>query len=371
MSPELYDPAAHEPLTDSPWDEDAVQQHVDAIVADAESALRDGGWPNHPLDDAVPGEPLPETLSCLYLGAAGMIWALHALGSRLDLATLASGALERYRAHPDLGESVPALWVGESGVLLVARVVGAPADDERLRTLIRENVRNQTWELMWGSPGTILAARFAGFEAEWRNGCDVLVEQWDEESGLWTQDLYGSVVRYLGPAHGFAGNVQALRGRLPDDELRARIGPTLERLAVVDGELVNWPPIEGGELIRLQWCHGAPGLVATLGDLMPADLLVGGAELTWRAGPLVKGPGLCHGTAGNGYALLRAHAVTGDDLWLDRARCFAMHALEQVERMRATHGRGRYTLFTGDVGAALFARSCVVADARFPTLDVW
>jgi DUF1680 family protein len=67
---------------------------------------------------------------------------------------------------------------------------------------------------------------------------------------------------------------------------------------------------------------------------MPPDLLLGGAELTWHAGPLAKGAGLCHGTAGNGYALLRAYEVTGDEAWLDRARRFAMHALEQVERAR-------------------------------------
>jgi hypothetical protein len=104
---------------------------------------------------------------------------------------------------------------------------------------------------------------------------------------------------------------------------------------------------------------------------MPVDLLVQGAELTWRAGPLAKGPGLCHGTAGNGYAFLRTYAVTGDDVWLERAKRFAVHALEQVERRRAEVGRGRYTLFTGDVGAALFARSCLDADPRFPTLDIW
>src|SRR5205823_649161 len=90
-----------------------------------------------------------------------------------------------------------------------------------------------------------------------------------------------------------------------------------------------------------------------------------------RAGPLAKGPGLCHGTAGNGYALLKAYAVTGDELWLERARRFATHALEQVERGRAASGFARYSLFTGDLGAALFARSCVAADARFPTMDVW
>jgi hypothetical protein len=370
-APVIYDATAHEPLTATAWDEEAVRAQIDAIVADAENALRDGGWPNHPLDDDVPGEPLPETVWCLYLGAAGMIWALHRLASNLDLASLAGRAIEGYRAHPDLGENVPALWVGESGLLVVAKLVGGAFDQERLRARIRENVRNETWELMWGSPGTILAARAARLDDEWAESCEVLAEQWDLESGLWTQHLYGDVVRYLGPAHGFAGNVQALRRALPDDELRARVTSTLERLAVVEDGAANWPPAEGAELTRLQWCHGAPGIVTTLGDLMPIDLMRSGAELTWRAGPLRKGPGLCHGTAGNGYALLRAHALTGDGVWLDRARRFAVHALEQVERARREYGRGRYSLFTGDVGAALFARSCIDGDPSFPTMDVW
>jgi len=135
---------------------------------------------------------------------------------------------------------------------------------------------------------------------------------------------------------------------------------------------VNWLPVADAEqLDRVQWCHGAPGIVATLGDLMPRDLLLAGAELTWQAGPLAKGPGLCHGTAGNGYAFLKTYAVTGDEIWLERARRFAVHALEQVERERSALGRGRYTLFTGDVGAALLARSCLDVDPRFPTMDVW
>jgi hypothetical protein len=112
--------------------------------------------------------------------------------------------------------------------------------------------------------------------------------------------------------------------------------------------------------------------VTTLGDLMPVDLLLAGAKLTWRAGRLAKGPGLCHGTAGNGYAFLTAFAVTGDERWLERAKRFAVHAFEQVERERLVVGRGRcYALFTGDIGAALFAQSCLEADPRCPTMDVW
>jgi hypothetical protein len=366
----VYEVSAHEPLTETPWDPARAEEEIAAIVADAETSLAGAAWPNHPLDD---DGDLHDGMATIYLGSAGMIWALHRLGSSLDLAALADDALRRYRDRPDFDDGGPGVWLGETGIELVARIVGAArADDERLRELVVENERNPTWELFWGSPGTIVAAREAGLEEEWRRSAAILVEEWERGGGIWTQEIRGNRRRFLGPAHGFVGNVHALRGYLDDDELRSRVEPVLREHAVADGPLVNWPPVVGAEkLDRVQWCHGAPGVVATVGDLLPADLLLGGAELTWRAGPLAKGPGLCHGTAGNGYALLRVHAVTGDDLWLDRARRFAMHALEQVGQTRETNGRGRFTLFTGDVGAALFARSCLDADPRFPTLDVW
>src|SRR4029079_9062120 len=127
---------------------------------------------------------------------------------------------------------------------------------------------------------------------------------------------------------------------------------------------------------RTQWCHGAPGVVASLGSLSPGndaltELLLAGGELPWRAGPLRKGANLCHATAGNGYAFLKLFARTGDELWLHRARAFGMHAIEQVERVTAAHGRGRHTLWTGDPGTASSLARCLAADAAFPTLDVW
>ncbi len=114
----------------------------------------------------------------------------------------------------------------------------------------------------------------------------------------------------------------------------------------------------------MQWCHGAPGIVIAASAYLPEELLLAGAELTWQAGGHGKGPGLCHGTAGNGYALLKAFERTGDERWLDRARRFAMHALAQVERQR-------HSLFTGDVGVALYAADCLDARAAFPILDGW
>jgi hypothetical protein len=383
----LFDPASHEPLLETPWSESRAQAAIGAIAADAESTFDEQAlWPAHALDDEVTSA---EALA-LYLGASGVIWALDELERRGAVELRRNWAPTAVALHGrfvggSLGDPTPSLFGGESGILLVAhRLAPSPLQEERLLACIRANVANPFWELMWGSPGTMLAAQVmherTGEEpwAEaWRESADRLWEEWRDE--LWVQNLYGKVVRVLGPAHGFVGNIFALaRGGLLDEERRTE----LERRAVAvaarhaqreDG-LAQWPPsLEPGR-IRTQWCHGAPGIVASLAAIEPCneqltELLIAGGELTWRAGPLAKGPGLCHGTAGNGYAFLKLFERTGDELWLDRARAFAMHAAAQVERMRNTHGRGRYTLWTGDLGTALYLRSCIEADAAMPTID--
>ena len=147
-----------------------------------------------------------------------------------------------------------------------------------------------------------------------------------------------------------------------------------------DGTCINWEPIHdpSGTLpskLLVQDCHGAPGIVCRLAGAPRSAawdaLLLGAGELTWSAGPLEKGVGLCHGTAGNGYALLKLWQRTGDTVWLDRARAFAMHAIEQVQRFAERSGQTRHSLWTGDIGVALFAWACIEGDARYPTLDVF
>jgi lantibiotic modifying enzyme len=126
----------------------------------------------------------------------------------------------------------------------------------------------------------------------------------------------------------------------------------------------------------MQWCHGAPGIVTALADFPPGRsaavdaMLVAAGHAIWQAGPLAKGYGLCHGTAGNGYAFLKLYRRTGDAIWLARARSFAVHALDQRERMRQQHGRGRYTLWTGDAGLAVYLWHCIAGVAELPALDM-
>ena len=388
----LYRPEAHEPLTDEPWRDGRVREAIRAVVEDADAAFDpDALWPAHEWDAWK--TPLP--LTSLYVGAAGVIWALDALRRRgfaeprLDRAAAARRALGAWRAEPGLmrDEELPTtaaagLLSGESGVLAVAwRLTGDGALAEDLLRRVRENVASEAEDLMWGTPGTLLAARamheWTGdgpWADAWRESADALWSRRDAD-GLWTQRLYGQTFRGLGTAHGAVGNVLAfLRGgELLEPARRERLeretAAMLARTAVAEDGLANWPD-EVGEALdgRLQWCAGAPGVVVAAAEYLDEDLVLAGAELVWRAGPVgpEKGVGLCHGVASGGYALLKAFDRTGDELWLERARRFAVHALG-----RAAAGEGRYSLWTGDVGAALLAADCLDARARYPVVDGW
>jgi hypothetical protein len=212
----------------------------------------------------------------------------------------------------------------------------------------------------------MLVARELGLEELWEESAAWLEGRRDED-GTWEQHLYGEKRRFLGPAHGWAGCELALGNG-------TGVAETARRFAVVEDGFANWPPLAGSDLvsanrdgsIRTQWCHGAPGMVATLVGFLDEDLALAGGELTWRAGPLVKGANLCHGTAGNGYAFLALFGRTGDEVWLARARAFAMHALVQVERARSTYGQGRHSLWTGDPGTALYLADCLDGTRDLP-----
>jgi lantibiotic modifying enzyme len=379
----LYDPEMHEPLLEETWSPTAIQAAIREMAADAEAAF-DDGWPSHPLDSDE-----PERFRTVYLGGAGVIRSLDELQRRglVELRRDYVPYLERDYV-PDFPEydHERSLLMGETGIRVVLQRLSPSASNaDRLAELIAANARDERRELMWGSPGTMLAAaalrRMTGerrWDELWGESAAWLDGEWDARSGVWTQELYGSTSRYLGPAHGFAGCMLALAADPTAAGVDARAAAVTRRYAVEDGGLANWPALADAGLrasrdgrIRVQWCHGAPGIVASLASLAPDDpehdrLLRAGGELVWRAGPLAKGANLCHGTAGNGYAFLALLERTGDELWLERARAFAMHAAAQVSRERAAHGRGRFTLWTGDPGTALYLSDCLAGEGGLP-----
>jgi lantibiotic modifying enzyme len=395
---ELYRPEAFEPLTQTRWSGERVRRAIREIVADTDAAFRGPKlfWKAEAWDKWQATSPMKN----LYVGTAGVLWALDELRRRghadstLDLADLAVRNVELFRARPDIGSwaKVPGppesgFMTGESGILLVAyRLAPSPELADDLLARVRANVDNGAEEVMWGAPGTLIAARLMHDwtrEQRWRDAAketaDALWRRRDDD-GLWVQRLYGQEIRALTPPHGLVGNVQALRPVV--DARRRRTleresAAVLARTAVIEDGLANWPPRDRPELpgpdgqIRVQWCAGAPGIVVGATDYLDEELLLAGAELAWHTGPknLDKGASICHGTAGNGYAFLKVFARTGDERWLGRARRFAVHALEQVERLRKARGGGRYSLWTGDLGVALYAADCLDERAAYPFFD--
>jgi hypothetical protein len=395
----LYEPQRFEPLTDAPWDEEGVRTAIRAIVADADEAFDpDALWPADEWD----AWQTPTPLTSLYVGAAGMLWAIDAIvrrglaQTRIDLAAAARRALELWGATPGLmaGVELPeparaGLLAGETGLLAVAwRLAPDRAVADVLHDRVGENVDNADTGIMWGSPGTMLIANaFHDWTGEprwveaWRDSASRLLAR-RRDDGLWEQRLYGERFLGLGAVYGLVGNVLALLrgpGSIEVRSLPAETAAVLHDTAVIEDGLVNWPSAAGGRLrgtdgeLRLQWCCGAPGVVSTAGAYMDEGLLDAASETIWRAGAHgdEKGSSICHGTAGNGYALLAAFERTRDERWLARARRFAVHALEQAARARRRRGRGRYSLWTGDVGVALFASDCLTGAKRYPILDAW
>merc|ERR1712224_1065043 len=96
------------------------------------------------------------------------------------------------------------------------------------------------------------------------------------------------------------------------------------------------------------------GAHEVLGEPRWLQVAVEAGETVWRYGLLKKGPGICHGMAGNGYALLALYRATGDTRWLCRAQHFAATMFRpEVERECRTPDHP-FSLFEGLAGTACF-----------------
>lgn len=393
----LYDANRHLTLHGVRWDADLARAAIARIVAETRAAVSGRGtWPVH-FQDAPEGSP---SRKGLYFGSAGVIWALdalvgsgHAPPGDTFAEYLPQNLAGNEKTHRKRDFETCSYFMGQAGILLcMYRTAPSAQTADALAAVIADNTEGPSLELMWGAPGTMIAAlamHAATGEPRWadlfRSGAAALERSYVPDPAIggariWTQDLYGHQLRHYGLVHGFAGNAFALiAGRhllAPEDWTRwsPRLAETLAATVVRDGPLATWyagvgPKPRPDRPMLVQACHGPPGMVVGLAGLdQPIDeLLIAGGELTWEAGPLEKGPGLCHGTVGNGYAFLKLHARTGDPRWLDRARAFAMHAIAQSDTQA---GGRRFTLWTGDLGVAIYLADCIDGVARFPTLDV-
>ena len=394
----IYEPAEHEALTDTVFDRDRAQAFIVDTVRTIDNIYDpNDAWPLHPEDDY--GEGKGSTNLGIYYGAAGTMWGLTRLAERYEV-TLRNdyeGAidecLERYQRYPE-DSRVPSYWMGSAGIAFVKYLLtNDPGALELCVFAAESNSGNPTREFMWGSPGTVFPALLLRerdadprFDTLIRSVQNELWETWEPENPggglLWLQDMYGKRRRYIGAGHGAMTNLSVFARAidLVDAARRgtfaSRLRAMLERYAISEGDAVNWYSLgQPFEQTRMQWCHGAAGVITSLATLDQADdavedLLRRGGNGVWQAGPLRKGPTLCHGTAGNGFALLQIGRRTGDDEWLERARRFAMHAIQQVYQWRSEFGMPSASLWTGDLGVAVFVDAVLRNDPRMLSHDM-
>ncbi|WP_315831064.1 LanC-like protein [Bradyrhizobium prioriisuperbiae] len=391
----------HRPLVHEAWSEGAVRSAIEEIADDAIAHFDpDRFWPAHPSDDSAgDGDP------SFYKGAAGVIWALDylhrvgAVSAAADFRPVLPRLMERtivdFKASSSADyEKHGSLLRGDMGAALLAMRL-APTSDVADLVFRRAEDNNElpVRELMWGLPGSMIAAihmtEMTG-EARWRGLFEtqaalLLADLEDTPQGpLWTQDLYGERDRWLGPVHGFAGNaIPLLRGwEWLTPQQQAHVAEFVPKALAANAWESDLGTTWGARSKRAapprmcQHCHGAPGMVTTFADAPFADpdfdaLLLDAGRFSWAAGPLTKGANLCHGTGGNGYAFLRLYRRTHDPIWLDRARQFAMTAIVQYRGAQLAAGRGRYSLWTGDIGLAIYLWDCITGEPRFPTVDVF
>lgn len=122
------------------------------------------------------------------------------------------------------------------------------------------------------------------------------------------------------------------------------------------GDGQAWWPLGGHNVdVWTGWCHGSSGYVLLwtyaqrfFADQELAPLAVMAGEHAWAQRPADTGH-LCCGSAGQGYAFLALHRLTGDGAYVDRARQRLDHAVGFV----GTRAMSPDSLYKGDLGVAL------------------
>ncbi|KAJ2948575.1 hypothetical protein O0L34_g7828 [Tuta absoluta] len=192
---------------------------------------------------------------------------------------------------------------------------------------------------------------------------------------------------YLGAAHGISFILQILMsvpGYLEYNKAAdVDIKSTAHFIASLQTDEGNWPccmeEIGLSDHKLVHWCHGAPGVVYLMAkaylvfkDQSFLEACVRAGEIVWRKGLLRKGPGLCHGVAGNGYVFLLLYRLTGDDKHLFRAKKFA-DFLSSDDFLRDSRlPDNPESLFEGTAGTVCYLSDILTPEkAEFPFMDVF
>lgn len=196
---------------------------------------------------------------------------------------------------------------------------------------------------------------------------------------------------YLGAAHGLSTILQmiiSVPGFLQNDSKAEKdVRTSIDYLLNLQTASGNFPCAtdelgrrarsESEELVH--WCHGAPGVVYLMAkaylhwrDDKYLQSCIKCGDIVWTKGLLKKGPGICHGVAGNAYVFLLLYRLTGDRKYLHRAETFARFIFTPEFEKGARTPDNPYSLYEGLAGTACFLADITRPDeAAFPFLDVF
>jgi hypothetical protein len=163
----MIEQARHVPLRAAPWSASDAVAAIEEIVADGlEHFNAERFWPAHPLDGIRDGH------ASLYFGATGMIWGIDYLGrvgatkARFDFRPVLPRLLEANREELPAYEDYAAhgsLLLGDLGAtLLVMRLDPTPAIADLVYERAAANTTLPVRELMWGTPGSMIACLHGG-----------------------------------------------------------------------------------------------------------------------------------------------------------------------------------------------------------------
>ncbi len=396
----LYDPVRHHKFEIQDFSSDKLNSAIQEII---ESTLKVDSatsfWPVHPKDHF---DECPLFLTDFYMGAAGVVWALDQLNlhNKIEIKNYCKNKIDLILdAHLKLGETScysdkGAFFVGEAGVRAVKEKLNpTPENQIKLKALIESKLDSTENELLYGLPGSLLIAHFSSHPESKKLSERIIDRLFStreidpiSNAKIWSQ-TFEKTMYYFGAAHGTIGNYGILLNILSDNEKEKRsdvianLEKFLQTYAKIENKNCNWPktlPVKDDSNFLVHWCHGATGIVTALATNIKnneseiiSDLIIKAGNLIWEAGPLEKGTSLCHGSAGSGMAMLKIYERTNDPIWLERAQAFAMHSINQHKAEVKEAGQLRYSLWTGDLGLALFLRDTLKTSSSMPGIDIF
>ncbi|MEQ1896800.1 MAG: lanthionine synthetase LanC family protein [Vicinamibacterales bacterium] len=344
--------------------------------------------------DDVASRPLSRPSASLNFGATGIAYFLLRASSilqRPDLFAAADLWIERAKrealspsdAFFDYSRGLSEDTVGKAalyhsavGMHCVDALIACSANQpQRLahaigRMIETAEVQDRRADLVSGHAGQLIACATVletlsalGHREERERVIALGQRRRDDLLGVWgplDRPLPGASEAFYGIAHGWAGAAYAML-RFSEASHEPVAEAVIETLRSLSGAAIKahggafWPRGSRDADVWTGWCHGSAGYVflwaqaqnsLAIDDFIELAAMAG--EHMWLAPPPEIGH-LCCGAAGQGYAYLALHRLTGDARYVDRAR----QALDHGVGFVGTRGMSTDSLYKGDLGLAL------------------